>query len=349
MATGTTAANTSTEAAKAYQSSDMTEADSDPEDVFGWGGGFDAEPESSTSAAASNTEPANKIDKDAAIIGIRDDGGADIETATEPLTSGFVVAKRHYEAATETKGEDIGVQSEADGGQSMTACTESQPNTGIRFTNKSRGCGSCGGPCGLKCSKPDPPTVALQLPGDAADAFAAAVQRHKIRKLEEGHPIGIPGPTVLQQPSAAADAFAEAVQRHRKRKVEEAQAGTAYGDPSSSGPRRKKRKRAARMAEKNFGIPPSWFDPQASIGKKSIHESHHSHLAWHRGMIWCWACGNTATTVLYGLGKVCRVHEFNEKPTISGTRQLKRLKRGLAPIKKVGWPLALDVANNLRA
>ena len=94
-------------------------------------------------------------------------------------------------------------------------------------------------------------------------------------------------------------------------------------------------------ASLNFGQLPTWLQTAPKLGNTPLHVSHVEHLAWHRGLLWCWRCGCFATTVPNHLRQVC------EKPTVAGARQLKRLKLGQTPRGNVEWPLTSDAADAL--
>ena len=87
----------------------------------------------------------------------------------------------------------------------------------------------------------------------------------------------------------------------------------------------------------NFGEAPSWFKKNPSVGGVSIDSSHAPHLAWHRGVTWCWSCGTFALEVPNKLRTTCK------PPTVAGARQLVRLRLGLTPRNYVSWPVDAEL------
>ena len=194
-----------------------------------------------------------------------------------------------------------------------------EPASGRRRTQKSAPCLKCNGPCGPTCSTDDLPASNDQCE-DAADAFSRAVQRHLANKQEA-------------RKEETTNGSAEASSgRKRPRAGKEA---------NHDG--RTKAARSTKAVELSFGQPPAWFLAAPVLGNVRLHPTHLCHIAWHRGLVWCWRCGCFATAVLNDLKKECT------GPTTAGTRQLKRLRLGQTPINTVDWPLAEHTARNLAA
>ena len=198
-----------------------------------------------------------------------------------------------------------------------------QRTSGVRFGKKSRSCNQCGGPCGTVCStagqnfKTDPDVDA------AAAAFARAVAKHRAGAAAE---------QFQQEGEQSTAAASERPPTSRKR----ARAVQGYDG-------RRKKRRLEQAVSLSFGQLPTWLQDAPRLGNTPIHESHVGHLAWHRGLLWCWQCGCTATVVPNHLRHVCA------KPTVAGARQLKRLRLGQTPRNSVRWPLTSDAANALGA
>ena len=70
---------------------------------------------------------------------------------------------------------------------------------------------------------------------------------------------------------------------------------------------------------------------QLQAGRALLHGTHR--LAWHRGVFWCWRCGQYATTAPRDLAKPCRPGRR------AGKDYLRRLRKGLPPKDKMQWPL----------
>ena len=192
---------------------------------------------------------------------------------------------------------------------------------GVRFGKKARGCQQCSGPCGLACRATDQNIKAGPNDDAAAAAFARAVAEHKAKAQSRQAQVE------AEQSTATAGSTPSCRKRER--------AATSYDG-------RRKRRRHVQAATLNFGQLPTWLRNAPRIGNVAIHETHLGHLAWHRGLVWCWQCGCTATTVPNHLRRVC------EKPTVAGERQLKRLRQGQTPRNDVGWPLSSEAACTLR-
>ena len=193
-----------------------------------------------------------------------------------------------------------------------TAQLEAKPALGRRRTRKTAACGECNGPCGPSCTASVSPANDRQE-DCAANAFARAVQRHRAAEQENKE-------------------SAEANQAKRPRLSKE---GNHDGRTKSA--------RTAKAVGLNFGKPPSWFLAAPVLGNVPLHQTHLSHIAWHRGLVWCWHCGCFATAVPNDLKKECT------GPTTAGARQLKRLRLGQTPINSVNWPLAEHAAGELAA
>ena len=94
----------------------------------------------------------------------------------------------------------------------------------------------------------------------------------------------------------------------------------------------RKKRRVVEPLPLNFGQVPEWLSRNAAIGGTQLHESHVPHLAHYRGLTWCWRCGYFAILVPNKLTGTCK------KPTVSGHRQLTRLKIGQTPRNEIEWP-----------
>ena len=66
-----------------------------------------------------------------------------------------------------------------------------------------------------------------------------------------------------------------------------------------------------------------------AFGIGQIHPSHR--IAIHRGIAFCWNCGNYSIFVLKHLGKQCKVADYTR-------RRLRRWRQGKTPISGVTWP-----------
>ena len=94
----------------------------------------------------------------------------------------------------------------------------------------------------------------------------------------------------------------------------------------------RKRRRVEEPPPPNFGRVLEWLRRRAAIGGTNIHASHVPHLGHHRGVTWCWKCGYFCILVPNKLTGVCG------DPSISGERQLKRLRIGKTPRNTIDWP-----------
>ena len=93
----------------------------------------------------------------------------------------------------------------------------------------------------------------------------------------------------------------------------------------------RKRRRHASPLPLNFGELPGWLRSKPAVGGVLIHSSHVPHLAWHRGITWCWSCGTFALEVPNKLRKKCKA------ATTAGARQLIRFRLGQTPRNEVSW------------
>ena len=108
-------------------------------------------------------------------------------------------------------------------------------------------------------------------------------------------------------------------------------ARAATGSTTTSFDGRKKR-RMEEPLPPNFGQVPGWLRRRAAIGGTDIHASHVPHLGHHRGITWCWRCGFHCILVPNKLTGLCA------DPTVSGERQLRRLRIGQTPRNTIEWP-----------
>ena len=124
----------------------------------------------------------------------------------------------------------------------------------------------------------------------------------------------------------AADAFARAVRAHRDT--------LAAAEPpkyASAARKWKARRSGPGRMPLGFGHVPDWLREKPVIGNVTLHSSHS--LGWHRGLIWCWTCGLYSTGVPIGLKVLC------DGESLSGTKNLERLRKGRPPQKVLDWPL----------
>ena len=184
----------------------------------------------------------------------------------------------------------------------------SGPRKKRRLNSKTKGCESCGGPCppehcteaASSSAEQNAPQVCCiqdlnQEGDDAANAFANAVRAHRDRASAAA-------PSVASGSAAAAAEPIKFVSNSRR------------WSSLRSGPGR---------APMGFGHVPAWLKESPVIGKVKLHSTHS--LGWHRGLIWCWTCGLYSTTVPIGLKSKC------DGETLSGTKNLSRLRKGLPP------------------
>ena len=94
----------------------------------------------------------------------------------------------------------------------------------------------------------------------------------------------------------------------------------------------RKKRRVEEPIPPNFGRVPEWLRRRAAIGGTDIDVSHVPHLGHHRGVTWCWRCGFFCILVPNKLTGTCG------DPTVSGERQLKRLRIGQTPRNTIEWP-----------
>jgi hypothetical protein len=179
--------------------------------------------------------------------------------------------------------------------------------TGIRFRTKRSGCVTCSGPCGTlgcRCTLEGPVSANHSTP-DAADVLRAVAAR-------------LSSPAASSAPVETSSGV--------KRRHQAAHLGPDYDG-------RKKGARASHTLPRNFGQVPDWLRIDPKIGNIAVHASHIPHLAWHRGLTWCWSCGNYAVAVPNLLRKECST------PGTAGCRQLERFRKGQTPRNTVPWPL----------
>ena len=202
---------------------------------------------------------------------------------------------------------------------------------------KRKPCSKCNGPCGpdnccatmaTPCTSPAPlleqartetsstPHGSQADEGQAADIFMATVLRMKTQRAAE-------------EAAAAATAAAEG--------------GTGPTSCTPPAPERKrslvqqarvdgrKRRRFVAPLPLSFGELPDWLRRKPAVGGVLIDNSHIAHLAWHRGITWCWSCGTFALEVPNKLRKKCKA------ATTAGARQLVRFRLGQTPRNEVSW------------
>ena len=174
----------------------------------------------------------------------------------------------------------------------------------IRFCIKRKGCENCGGPCAGSCGPSS---------NDAAETFSRIITEMKRRRTEATEARDVTTTAAAARGQQASSSHSGHVQEPRK--------------GSAKGPRRKT------TAPANFGRVPPWLATNPSVGGVKIHDTHLSHLAWHRGIIWCWRCGVYATRVPINLKGTC------DGPTEAGQKALSLLRQGKPPNCKVDWPL----------
>ena len=242
------------------------------------------------------------------------------------------------DAATEASAKKCTRNSPGRGG-SRTRGTSGSRVRHQRFGTKRKPCQKCGEPCREGCctlnpeewedTLPDQKKAKAEAPtagsapnapahasdsapslggssGDAADTFMAVARRilDSRRTAQSSSTSEGAQPTLRRSPTAALE--------------------TADG--------RKRRKKQA-LLPSNFGEAPAWLRNRPMVGGAVLHSSHTPHLAWHRGITWCWRCGTFALEVPNKLRAVC------EPPSVAGARQLVRLRLGLTPRNSVNWPV----------
>jgi hypothetical protein len=207
----------------------------------------------------------------------------------------------------------------------------------VRATKKCKPCARCGAKCGEAqhgtgndINDSASPDQAQQGPVDprdtqyddnsATDAFARAVAKRAAEKRALGS----------SMPSASSQPHVTNTGGHVTRGSKRPNDG-AHGTSSQYDGRKKQRAMPTMPA--NFGLVPSWLRDSPSIGGVAIDPSHIPHLAWNRGITWCWACGAFALEVPNLLRRRC------ETPSVCGARQLVRLRKGMTPRNSVPWPL----------
>ena len=167
-----------------------------------------------------------------------------------------------------------------------------------RFTAKKPGCTTCGGPC-LENS-----CIYAQL------AQEDSMSEEDSEAIDDG-----------AEGDCAADAFAKAVEDHRLRRLSHvAVAATSSSSALPEEPPRKKRKRDRPCrAPEGFGRVPAWLSKNPTVGKVKIHQSHS--LGWHRGLIWCWRCGHYGASVPIKLRGKCSTLTLSGEQNLCRLRQ----------------------------
>ena len=175
-----------------------------------------------------------------------------------------------------------------------------------RYSTKSKPCPTCNGPCGNRCSTEGTAAAAAATTEDVADTFLRIAKELK-RKRDE----------LASQATAPTDGTASSSSVHTVA-------------PQLARGRAKRARKACAPA--GFGQAPAWLIANPMIGGVKIHPTHHSHLGWHRGLVWCWVCGKYATRVPIELKKRC------DGLTDAGMKSLSLLRQGKPPTSKVSWP-----------
>ena len=136
----------------------------------------------------------------------------------------------------------------------------------------------------------------------------------------------VPGSDLRNVSCDAADSFARAVRARRDT--------LAAAEPPkyvSAARKWNARRSGPGRLPLGFGHVPDWLRENPVIGNVTLHSSHS--LGWHRGLIWCWTCGLYSTGVPIGLKILC------DGESLSGTKNLERLRKGRPPQKVLDWPL----------
>jgi hypothetical protein len=213
-------------------------------------------------------------------------------------------------------------------------CSNAKAISGIRISRKSKGCVSCGGPCdAAQCSVPGSGSTTADQNKEVVGWLEEILEENSgATELETTAPEAI-------GTDEAADAFMRiAAERKRQREVggampSQSASNTADGRPHGQrGVPKRRRTHQQITLPASYGVLPNWFKACPKIGNVAIDPSH-VHLGWHRGLVWCWHCGHTATTVPYKLRLPCI------QPTTAGLKQLQRLRKGMTPHSAVEWPL----------
>ena len=147
-----------------------------------------------------------------------------------------------------------------------------------------------------------------------ADIFMATVERLKIRRAAEK--------AAAEEAAGTEDAGTTASTQPARPKRSRDHQSRADG---------RKRRRHVSPLPLNFGELPSWLKDKPAVGGVLIDPSHVPHLAWHRGITWCWSCGTFALEVPNKLRKECKA------ATTAGARQLTRLRLGQTPRNEFSW------------
>ena len=204
------------------------------------------------------------------------------------------------------------------------AAQEREPaaRRGIRVCTKSRGCSTCKGPCGVYCCTIK--KCRLGPHDGTVDAGAPAQHRPQERSL---------GTNLHEEP---ADIFMRiALERKRLRECsmdEDIKRVKLLPCSEEAQPRKGKKRMRPTQLPAAYGRLPSWLISDPRVGGIPVHPTHKQHLGWHRGMLWCWACGRYATRTPLHLKDEC------EKPTEAGHNTLVRLRQGKHPYM-TPWPL----------
>ena len=174
----------------------------------------------------------------------------------------------------------------------------------FKVSGKTRPCLRCNGPCGQSCVAPAGQNAEEQE--EAADVLLRVAKKLKC------------------------EAAASSCQATPSTSDSQGKKRAAPLLESTDG--RKKRKTTPPLPS-NFGAVPTWLKARPKVGGVQLDASHIPHLAWHRGITWCWACGAFALEVPNLLRNECKA------PSVAGARQRVRLRLGLTPRNSVAWPV----------
>ena len=194
---------------------------------------------------------------------------------------------------------------------------------GIRFCTKSKGCSTCDGPCGVFCGSMG------KLWSAPTDCDADGGEPIRQRQNEPTRTS-----SVDEEPADTFMRIALARKRQRELSMDE-DTKRVKESPSpveSQSKKGKKRMRPVALPTA-YGKLPSWLIKDPRVGGIPINSTHQQHLGWHRGLLWCWACGRYATRTPMQLKDDCK------KPTEAGHNTLVRLRQGKHPYM-TPWPLA---------
>ena len=209
----------------------------------------------------------------------------------------FEEARTEYLAGVHGSENALFRNEDSDTRANLSAC---QKRIGIRLTRKRKACSVCNGPCGGDCSNNTE---------EIADMFLRVAAVAKRRKLQGNEAAA----RLAKEPTDTASSSNSTVLRP----------SPAVGRP---------KKRTKTSAPLNFGKIPEWLAADPRVGGTTIHTSHLAHLGWHRGLVWCWKCGNYATRVPVELKTLC------DGPTLAGKRAIAQLRQGKPPTGYVSWP-----------